>query len=423
MPVKFHLIYPSWPKLEGQTTFNLPPHGPVVMAAAIPEDVEIYFTDENTEQLVYDTDADFVGISVMLTAQIKRGWEIADRYRQMGKKVIFGGIATMLHAEETKAHADSVFIGEAEGHMEEVFDDFKQNTLKPVYDFFHSPPDTALIDPARRDILKRKNYFHKGIQMVDLFHASRGCRFNCYPCCVPFLGGRNFRPRPIDKVVEELETIDNNRLFIVDNTLAQDKQWEKDLFKAMAPLKKNWCSHTIDSDPEILKLAADAGAWYVYQAVFDTSDYIRERVKKYHDYGIKVEGTILLGLDDQSEDDILRLIDFLHEIDLDLAEFTVSTPFPHTRLHNDLARENRITDFDYNNYNAGNVVFQPKQMSAQRLQELYDYAWESFYKKESQEFKMFKLILNVTEREMRNGTYKGRKSDLANMSFGKEITR
>ena len=74
----------------------------------------------------------------------------------------------------------------------------------------------------------------------------------------------------------------------------------------MIPLKKKWCCHTIDDKPEILDLAAQAGAWYVYQAVFDTSDYIRNRIKRYHDHGIKVEGTILLGVDNQTEDDIIR---------------------------------------------------------------------------------------------------------------------
>jgi hypothetical protein len=45
--MKFKLIYPRWEKLEGQTIFNLPPHGPVVMAAEVPKDWEIDFTDEN----------------------------------------------------------------------------------------------------------------------------------------------------------------------------------------------------------------------------------------------------------------------------------------------------------------------------------------------------------------------------------------
>ena len=113
--MKFKLIYPKWPKLDRQTEFHLPPHGPVVFAASLPDDVEVEFVDENLETLDFDDPVDFVGISMMLTVQVKRGWKIADTYRQLGIPVIFGGIATMLHAEETMRHADCVFLGEAEG--------------------------------------------------------------------------------------------------------------------------------------------------------------------------------------------------------------------------------------------------------------------------------------------------------------------
>lgn len=421
--MKFKIIYPKWRKLEGQTTFNLPPHGPVVMAASLPEDVEVSFTDENVEELNFDEAVDFVGISMMLTVQIKRGYEIAKIYRDKGIKVIFGGISTMLHAEETMLHADSIFLGESEGRMEEVMNDFKKGELKKVYNFLNEHPPIEWVGPARRDILNRSLYNHKGVQMVDLFHASRGCQFSCYPCAVSYLGGRKFRARPMDKVVEEMAGIENNRLFIVDNSLAQDKEWVAELFRAIAPLKKKWISHTIADDPEILDLAAKAGAWYVYQAVFDTSDFIKERIKRYHDHGIGVEGTILLGLDDQTEDDIKRLIDFLLEIDLDLAEFTILTPFPHTKVWDDLYRQGRIFDKDWNNYNAGQVVYQPKNMSPERLQELYQYAWDSFYKDESQELKMFKLFTKVIMKEMEDGTFVPRRRDLANQSFGKQVIR
>jgi radical SAM superfamily enzyme YgiQ (UPF0313 family) len=419
--MKLKLIYPKWQKLRGQTTFNLPPHGPVAFAAALPEDVEVSFTDENVEEINFDEPCDLVALSMMLSTQVRRGWEIAETYRQKGVQVIAGGISTMLHAEETTNHVDAIFLGEAEGRMEQVLQDWRNGALQRVYNFMGRQPDIHLVGPCRRDLYKRDLYNHKGVQMVDLFHASRGCRFSCYPCAVSYLGGRVFRPRPIDKVVEDMAGIDNNRLFIVDNSLAQDKAWERELFTAIAPLKKKWISHTIEDDPEILNLAAKAGAWYVYQAVYDTSDYIKERIKRYHDYGIGVEGTILLGLDNQSEDDIKRLIDFLGEIELDLAEFTVMTPFPHTKAYDDLLRQGRIFDFDWNHYNAGQVVFQPKQMSPERLQELYDYAWKSFYANESQEQKMFRLFCNVALREMEEGTYRPRDRKLANLSFGKTV--
>ena len=236
-----------------------------------------------------------------------------------------------------------------------------------------------------------------------------------------YLGGKNFRPRPIKKVIEELETIENNRLFIVDNSLAQDTKWEMELFKAMIPLKKKWISHTIENKPEILDLASKAGAWWIYQAVFDTSDYIKERIKKYHDYGISVEGTILLGLDNQTEDDIKRLIDFLLEIDLDLAEFTILTPFPHTKAYDDMRKQNRMLHYDWNKFNAGEVVFRPKHMTPEKLQELYEFAWKEFYKEESQEDKMYKLFSQVISKEIKDGTYRSRRKDLRKKSYGKDL--
>ncbi|HIP38261.1 MAG TPA: radical SAM protein [Desulfocapsa sulfexigens] len=420
--MKFKLIYPKWAKLFRQTEFHLPPHGPVVFAAALPDYVDVEFIDENLEEIDFDEQVDMVGISMMLTVQVKRGWEIADRFRKKGVKVIFGGIATMLHAEETMKHADSVFLGEAESRMEQVLADFRQGELKPCYDYMDNRPDIALVGPARRDILNRKLYNYKGVQMVDLVHASRGCRFNCYPCAVSYLGGRDFRPRPIDQAVAEMAGIDNNRMFIVDNSLAQDSQWEKDLFREMIPLKKKWCSHPIEDKPEILDLAARAGAWYVYQAVFDTSDYIRERIKRYHDHGIGVEGTILLGLDSHSEDFIKELIDFLLDIELDLAEFTVLTPFPHTKAYRELEEQGRILTKDWNDYSADKVVYQPKQMSPERLQELLDLAWNSFYRDEPQEMKMFKLFKQVVSKEMEDGTFRPRNRKLSDQAFGRDLT-
>ncbi|MDR2548907.1 MAG: radical SAM protein [Desulfobulbus sp.] len=420
--MKFRLIYPRWPKLARQTEFHLPPHGPVVFAATLPDFVDVDFIDENLEPIDFDDPVDFVGISMMLTVQVKRGWAIADAYRAKGVKVIFGGIATMLHAEETMAHADAVFLGEAEGRMERVFADFRRGALEPCYNFLEQRPDIGLVGTARRDILNRPLYNHKGVQMVDLVHASRGCRFHCYPCAVAYLGGREFRPRPIERTIAEMAAIDNNRLFLVDNSLAQDTAWEMELFREMIPLKKKWCCHPIEDKPEVLDLAARAGAWYVYQAVFDTSEYIRERIKRYHDHGIGVEGTILLGLDSHTEDSIKRLVDFLLDIELDLAEFTVLTPFPHTRAFDELQRQNRILSSDWDGYSADRVVYRPRHMSPERLQELLDYAWSAFYRDESQNIKMAKLFQQVVRKEMADNTFRPRNRELAGQTFGKERT-
>jgi radical SAM superfamily enzyme YgiQ (UPF0313 family) len=402
--VKIKLIYPKWPKLDRQTEFHLPPHGPVCFAATVPGDIELVFTDENVEEIDFDEKADLAAISCMLTCQIPRGWEIADVYRARGVPVVFGGIGTMLHPEETMRHADAVFLGESEGRFGQVVADLKNGALKKVYDFQWNFPDISTVGPARRGILKRGLYNYRGVQMVDLIHASRGCRFNCFPCCTPFLGGRNFRPRAIDDVLREIDSIDNNRLFFVDNSMSQNDQWEKDLFRALIPLRKKWICHPIKDDDEILDLAAEAGCWYVYQAIFDTSDVIRRRVGRLRERGIGVEGTIILGTDGQGEDDVRRLVDFLLEIELDLAEFTIMTPFPKTPIRETLVKEGRILSNDWRRYTGGEVVFRPARMTPGKLQDLYHYAWDTFYGDCSQNLKMAKLFLKVIEKEKADGT-------------------
>jgi len=210
-------------------------------------------------------------------------------------------------------------------------------------------------------------------------------------------------------VIEELEDIKNNRLFFVDNSMAQDDEWEKELFKALIPLKKKWISHPIKDNDEILDLAAEAGCWYVYQAVFDTSDVIRNRIKRLKERGIGVEGTIILGIDDHDEDSIKRLVDFLLEVELDLAEFTVLTPFPHTPIRKKFEDEGRILHNNWKKYTCGEVVFKPAKMSVDKLQEMFDYAWQNFYYDCSQELKMAKLLTKVIEKEKADGTYRKRK--------------
>jgi radical SAM superfamily enzyme YgiQ (UPF0313 family) len=396
--VNFLLVYPSWPKLNRQSVFHLPPHGPVVMAACIPSWVDVTFADENVQPVPFAHPWDFVGISVLLTAQLPRAFEISARFMEAGTPVIFGGIAAMLHADDVHRHCTSLFFGEAEGRLEGVFEDLRNGRLKSRYDYQNDFPPIEHVGTARRSILDYGKYVHKGVRMADLFHASRGCRFNCFPCCTPFLGGRQFRPRPMRRVEEELASIDNDRLFIVDNSLAQDKAWELELFRTMEPFRKVWCSHPIQDDDEVLEAAARAGAWYVYQAIFDMSDHIRNRIRRYKSFGMGVEGTVILGTDDHDEDYIRRLVDFLLAESLDLAEFTVLTPFAHTSIREMLARQGRILTEDYALYTADRAVFRPKHLTPQKLEEMYRYAWDTFYRDEPQAHRMYRLFARLGDR-------------------------
>ncbi|BCL61678.1 B12-binding domain-containing radical SAM protein [Desulfomarina profundi] len=404
------LVYPKWHKIPEQTEFHLPPHGPVCVAASIPDKYEVRFIDENVDAIDFEADTDVVLLSMMLTCQLPRGREIAALYQEKGVPVIAGGISTMLHAGEVESFVDSIFLGETEdGRLATVLDDLEKGRLRKKYDYFHDFPPIESVGPADRSVLNDERYVYRGVRMVDLVHASRGCRFNCFPCATAYLGGRQFRPRPIEKVVEEISGIDNNRLFLVDNSLAQDKGWVMELFEALIPLKKKWISHPILDEDDVIAKAAEAGCWYVYQAVFDTSDVIRNRVKRLKDHGIGVEAAVLLGTDNQDADYIKRLVDFLLEIDVDMSEFSILTPFPHTPVTATYEREGRILHRDWSRYTTAEVVYKPKNMSPDTLQEMYSYAWRTFYRDMSQSLRMARLFSDLVKKEMADGTYKSMK--------------
>jgi radical SAM superfamily enzyme YgiQ (UPF0313 family) len=354
--------------------------------------VEVTVVDENVQPVDLDAAVDLVGISIMLTCQAPRAYELADALRAQGRPVVLGGLHVALCPDEAAVHADSIVVGEAEGLFEQLLVDFAAGALQPRYQREGFADITALPNPRRALYDKQRHYSYKGWELVDLVETSRGCRFNCYPCCTPYLGGRQHRVRPLDHVLADLEGC-SDTLFIVDNSLEQSREYEKTLFRAMAGLGKAWVSHPISCEPEVLRLAADAGCWYVYHAIYTISDKIRDRIRMYHDHGIGVEGTILLGLDDHDEDFIRRFIDFLLTIDLDLAEFTILTPFPRTRAWAELEAEGRILCQDWRRFNAGEVVFRPRLIEPDRLQALYHEAWQAFYRESSQELRMSKLLL------------------------------
>jgi radical SAM superfamily enzyme YgiQ (UPF0313 family) len=57
----------------------------------------------------------------------------------------------------------------------------------------------------------------------------------------------------------------------------------------------------------------------------------------------------------------------------------ILTPYPGTALHSKLLAEERITDFNLRKYNTSNVVFRPKQMTAEELYKGYLWMYRKFY--------------------------------------------
>src|SRR4030043_234072 len=129
---KVLLIFPREKgiKFSNDTLYPFPILGLTLLAALFPKTFEIKIINEVIEKVDFNAEVDFVGITG-LTCVMKRAYEVADRFRERGVKVILGGVHPSLLPEEAKKHADSVFIGEAEGMLEGVLKDFEDGQLKP----------------------------------------------------------------------------------------------------------------------------------------------------------------------------------------------------------------------------------------------------------------------------------------------------
>lgn len=394
--MRIKLIYPTWQRIQYQTHYVLPPLGLTVVAALTPARHHLTITDENVDAIDFDEPVDLVGIGTMLLSQAPRAFAIADEFRRRGVKVVLGGLTVSCLPQEAALHADAIVTGEGEGVWPRVLEDAEAGSLKRLYKraAFAEPSEFPV---PRRDLLNPAKYTYRGVRMMDLIETSRGCKFGCMPCQVPYVAGKAHRARDVKAVVDEMATLECDRMFIVDNALEQNEEHQRALFTEMRRIKKSWVSHPISCVPDILDLARECGCWFVYHAIIDTTAKFRDRIKMMHAHGIAVEGTVMLGLDTHGPDIFDRMCDFLLECELDLAEFTIMTPFPGTMLFEDMKKSGRLLHQDWGKYNAENVVFRPARMTPLQLEEGYQRMWEQFYKHESQPAKMFRLYRRLLD--------------------------
>jgi radical SAM superfamily enzyme YgiQ (UPF0313 family) len=135
---RIHLINPkadtfaTRPMFFGKALYS-PVAGLLAVAALIPADrYEIVLTDENIEPIDFELKVDLVGISAM-TSYVRRGYEIADRFRACGVPVVMGGVHVSYVPDEALQHADAVVIGEAELVMDRVIADLERGCLRGIY--------------------------------------------------------------------------------------------------------------------------------------------------------------------------------------------------------------------------------------------------------------------------------------------------
>jgi radical SAM superfamily enzyme YgiQ (UPF0313 family) len=327
-----------------------------------------------------------VGISCA-TPNVTEAYRLADRFRQAGSTVVLGGVHASYMPEEAAAHADSVVVGEAESVWPQLLRDYEAGSLQKVYRGVSLDDYFSLSCP----------YFLTRVPAAFLCRAglilSRGCKYRCEFCAWQFGKLRFIKPEQalalVAKITRSVKRPFGFRVPIVfrDDNIFSDPDYARALFEKLAPFKIQWFANSsldIAFDEEALRLARASGCRELFigfetihpatlaktsvHGIRSSEDYIGA-IRRIKSYGIRVIGAFILGFDDYTHRDYLRLALFLLRSGLFQVSMTILTPFPGSALHKRLGEEGRILTRDWSKYDSlFHVVFRPKRTSAFGLQ-------------------------------------------------------
>jgi len=357
---------------------NLP-----LLAALTPPGHTVTIVDEANAPDDTNQDVELVGITVMTDLAL-RAYHIADTYRRKAVKVVMGGIHPTVLPDEALEHADAVVAGEAEYVWPRLISDADSGNMQRLYRAGKMTDLQGLPKPRRDLFPGTKGKGHIPIPIG--VETARGCPNDCEFCSIGQTLGHQYRVRPVQEVIAEIESIESPHLFFVDDALGLNRNAAKKLFTEMIPLRRQWLGQgtvSLAEDLELLGLMRRSGCLGLligFESVQKgTQNEVRkiknlkidfyEAMRRFHDEGFGILGAFVFGFDHENKDVFEQTLEFIMRSRMDCVELRILTPYPGTRLYERLLSEGRlfVRDWWLRGYPPDTLLFQPNGMTADEL--------------------------------------------------------
>lgn len=406
---KIVLIEPKTRKEHVFSTARMPRLGLPLLGTQLKNagyEVHIYMESITNLPWSQILDADLVGISTT-TSTCREAYSMASFLRSHHVPVVIGGIHATFMPDEALQYGDYVVRGEADFSFLSLVRSLEKGEPPvniPGVSFFkdgipvHNPCQTEEIDINELPIPDLNLFTHSKISGSIPVMTSRGCPHNCSFCSVTIMFGRHFRYRNTDLILDELSLYQGKPVFFCDDNFTASLRRAKEVLQGMLDRKiklQGWGAQVrveAARDDELLELMrrtrgkiayiglesinpATLEAYNKKQSVED----IRECIRRFHEYGIRIHGMFVFGSDEDTVQTIRETVDFCLETRIDSVQFLMLTPLPGTPTFKQLEAEGRLLTKEWELYDGHHAVFQPAKMSAEELQEETIKAMKRFY--------------------------------------------